>query len=173
MAVPTDPVKYERWRYNNKAAMQKRAQDPVWLHKQAERNRLRSQDSKWHDNLKRAMQKRAQDPVWLRGNRERCQKRSQNPEWVRKNKIVGLNNSQNPEYRRKHKITMQKLTQDLEWRLKQKEGKVGGFWYGNVRYSDPPRYCELWRQDLWRRIDKAQNYQCQSGQIHVVYFHFP
>lgn len=39
------------------------------------------------------------------------------------------------------------------------ESKLGGFWYGNVRYPDPPKYCELWCPDLWHRIDEAQNYQ--------------
>ena len=44
-------------------------------------------------------------------------------------------------------------------RQKMVESKLGGFWYGNVRYSDPPKYCELWCPDLWHRIDEAQNYQ--------------
>jgi len=39
------------------------------------------------------------------------------------------------------------------------EFHIGGFWYGNVKYNDPSKYCELWCPDLWHRIDGAQNYQ--------------
>jgi hypothetical protein len=41
--------------------------------------------------------------------------------------------------------------------MKVVEAKVGGFWYGNVRYNGKKKYCELWNKDLWVRIDTFQN----------------
>lgn len=39
------------------------------------------------------------------------------------------------------------------------EERIGGFWYGNVKYGKRKRYCELWNRDLWERIDAYQNYK--------------
>lgn len=43
--------------------------------------------------------------------------------------------------------------------MKMVESKIGGFWYGNVRYPASHPYCECWCPNLWQRIDEAQNYQ--------------
>ena len=176
MPAPKDPIKYKEYcrkrkeiaqrlyqnpeyRRKNKEAMQKRAKDPEYQHIQKEAIRKRSQNPKWKHNHKKAMQKRALDPKWLHENKEMCQKRSSTQKWIDNNKKVGRENAQNPEWKRKHKKAVQKLAQDLKWQLKQKEGKLGGFWYGNVRYPDRPRYCNVWGAPFWRRIDEAQNYQ--------------
>lgn len=108
-------------------------------------------------NYKLAAQKRLQDPEYCRRQKEGCQNRNKDfykdPEWIRKNKEGAQKRSQNPEWIRKNK------ERSLEWRYNHKEGLLGGFWYGNVRYPDPIKYCELWCPDLWHRIDEAQNYQ--------------
>jgi hypothetical protein len=39
------------------------------------------------------------------------------------------------------------------------ETRIGGFWYGNVRYRIKKKYCELWNWDLWQRIDAYQNFK--------------
>lgn len=32
------------------------------------------------------------------------------------------------------------------------ELRIGGFWYGNVKYYDKKKYCELWTRNLMKRI---------------------
>ena len=45
-------------------------------------------------------------------------------------------------------------------RLKMSETRIGGFWYGNVRYNDDVKvYCEKWNEDLRERIRAAWDYQ--------------
>jgi hypothetical protein len=67
-------------------------------------------------------------------------------------------------------------------RMKIIESRIGGFWYGAVRYKDRI-YCELWCPDLWHRIDEAQNYQsilsgktkedniCRNGKTRALFRH--
>lgn len=160
----------------HREANQKNAQDPEWQRKHREGIQKRNQDPEWRRNVKKGAQNRAQNPEWRRKNKEAARIRVQNPEYLRKNKDVGHKNSislewrrkqkegaqklaQDPEWIRKQKEKNQKLAQNPEWQLKNKEGSVGGFWYGNVRYSDRLGYCELWCPDLWHRIDEAQNHQ--------------
>ena len=162
-------------RNNHKKSMQKLAQNLTWQSNQKSGAQKRSQNLKWKENHRLQMQNRAQDPEWRRKNKKSTQRLAQDPEWIRKNKDTGRKNTQNqkwrynikeaaqkrvqdPEWRRKNKESNRRLAESLEWRIKQKEGKVGGFWYGNVRYTNR-KYCELWCPDLWHRIDKAQNYQ--------------
>lgn len=45
-----------------------------------------------------------------------------------------------------------------ETRMKILETRIGGFWYGNVKYNGK-KYCELWNAGLWKRIDAYQNYK--------------
>jgi len=80
---------------------------------------------------------------------------------------INMSGENNPNYKRDFSICHRKKLSDIvskfweneENYIKLVEPKIGGFWYGNVRYRDPPRYCELWCPDLWHRIDEAQNYQ--------------
>jgi hypothetical protein len=44
-------------------------------------------------------------------------------------------------------------------KLKLVESRVGGFWYGNVRY-DEPKYCELWTDEFRERVRIFFSYQC-------------
>lgn len=45
-------------------------------------------------------------------------------------------------------------------RLKMTETRVGGFWYGNVRYPENGKtYCEKWTEDLRERIRAAWDYK--------------
>ena len=64
-------------------------------------------------------------------------------------------------------------------RLKSIEGRIGGFWYGNVKYYDGPRYCEKFNEDLKERVRAFFNYTCfecgtpQNGEklhIHHVWY---
>lgn len=61
--------------------------------------------------------------------------------------------------RKKISDTVSNLWENDGNRIKFIESKLGGMWYGSVKYPDPPKYCELWCPDLWHRIDEAQNYQ--------------
>lgn len=146
MSPPKDLIKYEKFRRNCKEAAQNRAQDPEWIRKHKEE-----------------MQKRAQNPEWRHKNRESAQKRSQTPEWQRANKEGNRNRNKNfckdPKWLRENREKLQKLRQNPEFQLKKQEGHVGGFWYGNIRYPDPPQYCVFWCPNLFERIDKAQNYK--------------
>jgi hypothetical protein len=170
--LPKDPTKREEylrkkkeqnqklthdpeWQNNHKLAMQRRALNPEWLRENAERSQKLAQDSNWIDNHKKAMRGMAQDPEWIRKNKEVGLKNAQNPEWQRNIQ----KRSQNPEWQRKTKEAAQKRTQDPVWQRNNIEGRWGGFWYGAVRYTDPPRYCEIWDAPFWHRIDEAQNYQ--------------
>lgn len=167
-----DPV----WRANNKEAMQKRAKDPEYQRIQKEAIQKRSQNPRWRHNHKRAMQMIAQDPEWKRKhmegirkrtldlkwlseNKERLQKLAQDPEFIHKRNTANRERFCDPGWLLEQKRASQKRVQTPEWQLNHKEGLLGGFWYGNVRYPDPPKYCELWCPDLWHRIDEAQNYQ--------------
>jgi hypothetical protein len=40
------------------------------------------------------------------------------------------------------------------------EYKIGGFWYGNVRYPDPPQYCEKFNRNLKNRVRAYFGYKC-------------
>lgn len=129
-------------RRNHLEAMQTLAQDPEWRRKNKE-----------------GSQRRSQEPDWRLKNKMGSQKRSKNPSWKRKNKDAAQIRSKNPTYQCNVKKSNQKLAQNPEWIRKNVESHIGGFWYGNVRYSNSPRYCELWGRPLWHRIDEAQNYQ--------------
>lgn len=40
------------------------------------------------------------------------------------------------------------------------ESMVGGFWYGNVRYTKPPRYCEKFDNDFKERCRAFWGWEC-------------
>jgi hypothetical protein len=40
------------------------------------------------------------------------------------------------------------------------ETRIGGFWYGNVRYNYHPQYCELWTEKLRERVRAYRGYVC-------------
>lgn len=71
------------------------------------------------------------------------------------------NYGKHPSQETLEKISESKRRENLsdETRIKIIDSKICGLWYGNVRYRDPPIYCELWGKPLWHRIDEAQNYQ--------------
>jgi hypothetical protein len=59
------------------------------------------------------------------------------------------------------------------------ERKLGGFWYGNVRYYDGPQYCEKFNENLKERVRAFFGYRCvecgapQSGRkLHVHHVHY-
>lgn len=149
MSTPKDPVKREVWicklREAAKKSSPRLAQDPEWRRKQKEGSQRRSQKSEYKYNHK-----------------EGCQNKNKEfyktTKWKSNIKKGALKRAQDPEWRRKIKEHLQNLAQDLECRVRRRETKLGGFWYGNVRYDDPI-YCELWCPELWHRIDEAQNYQ--------------
>jgi hypothetical protein len=41
------------------------------------------------------------------------------------------------------------------------EVSIGGFWYGNVRYTNDPQYCEKWTEEFRERVRSFFNYTCQ------------
>lgn len=49
--------------------------------------------------------------------------------------------------------------QSEEHRQKVYEAQIKGFWFGNVRYQAPPRYCEIWK-DVNPRVHAFFNYKC-------------
>lgn len=59
------------------------------------------------------------------------------------------------------------------------ESKIGGFWYGNVKYYNRKQYCEKWNSNLRERVRAFFNYKCvecgidQSKQkLHVHHVHY-
>lgn len=52
-----------------------------------------------------------------------------------KNSCFGRTGDKNPRFG---------VTLDESIRMKIKEGNIGGFWYGNVRYPTEKRYCNMW-----------------------------
>lgn len=184
---------------NHKEAMQKRAQDPEWRRKNKEAMQKRAKDPEWLQEQTNRFREMAKNPEIRRKTEETMSKKRQTPEWQSMIKEIGRKNSQNPEWRRKTREGGQKAAQTQEWIHKRKEGarinaqnpewqfnmqetRVGGFWYGNVRYKDKI-YCELWCLDLWHRIDEAQNYQsilsgkkkedviCRDGKSRALFRH--
>lgn len=120
--------------------------DPIkreeYLRDQKERSLKLTQDSEYRDKQRAGCQKRSRNPRWQHNHTKAMQKLAQNPVW-----------------RDNVKKSNQVLSQNPKWILKNIESHIGGFWYGNVRYSDPPPYCEFWCPDLFKRIDEAQTYQ--------------
>jgi hypothetical protein len=60
---------------------------------------------------------------------------------------------------------------DADTLQKMVEGLIGGFWYGNVRYTEP-QYCVLWK-DVNPRVHSFFNYKCvecgepENGRSHI------
>ena len=56
--------------------------------------------------------------------------------------------------------------------LKSIETKIGGFWYGNVRYNGAPKYCEKW-EDVNARVHAFFGNRCavcgapENGKAHM------
>lgn len=128
------------------------------------------------------------DPEWRLKNKESAKKRSKNPIW-RDNVKNGLKKLfSNPEYRQKHKEDMQRITktqkwknshkksiQSYNWKLKQMECVIGGFWYGNVSYTDDDLITSIrhsveynnWRNSVFKR-DGYRDFlteECDSGNL--------
>ncbi len=84
------------------------------------------------------------------------------------------------------KATKQKISESRRgWKYSQitidriKEAKLGGYWYGNVRYYDGPQYCEKFNKSLKERVRAFFGYIClecgspQNGQalhVHHVWY---
>lgn len=45
------------------------------------------------------------------------------------------------------------------------EKRVGGFWYGNIKYPLDDKYCDLWTDDLKERVRAYWGYKCQLCSI--------
>ena len=61
----------------------------------------------------------------------------------------------------------------------QKKRHLDAQWYGSVRYSDGPQYCEKWNENLRERVRAFFGYQCvecgtpQNGRkLHVHHVHY-
>jgi hypothetical protein len=59
------------------------------------------------------------------------------------------------------------------------ETKLGGFWYGNVRYDHRRQYCEKWNANLRERVRAFFNYTCiecgaiqSESKLHVHHVHY-
>lgn len=155
MTMPKDPIKQEIARGNYKEAARKRASDPCWIRENKEMLQKRALDPEWRRKNKESNRRLAQDPVW----QNIMKNLAQDPKWRDDNKKQNQKTAQDPEWLRKNNERLRKLAQDPEYILKRMEKRIGGFWYGNIRYFNPQKYCELWCPDLWHRIDKSQNYQ--------------
>lgn len=61
---------------------------------------------------------------------------------------------------------------DYNTLVKLTEARVGGFWIGNIHYSDRLVYCELWK-DVNPRVHAFFDYKCclcntpENGQSHI------
>jgi hypothetical protein len=110
--------------------------------------------------------KMAKDPAFCKRNSERIKKKYEDPEYVANVKEGRKRRSNNPIWREKI-ITRNKTTQ--------LEKLLGGFWYGNVRYPDVPKYCEKFNREFKERVRAFWNYQCfecgspQNGIKHAVH----
>ena len=159
MPLPKDPVKKEKWIYKQRKIIQKRFKDPEYRRKNKERLQKLAQDPDHRRKIKEAALKRFQNPEQRRKNKESREKMYLDPVWQHNHKLGIQKRSQNPEWQRKQKEKNQRIARNENRIRNNIESQIGGFWYGNVRYSDRKQYCERWCPDLWRRIDEAQNYQ--------------
>ena len=86
-----------------------------------------------------------------------------------------------PAARQKNSVALRKAYVREETRYAPFEARIGGFWYGNVRYVDyvAPQYCEKWTMEFKERVRAFFKYQCvecgvpQNGSkldVHHVYY---
>lgn len=85
-----------------------------------------------------------------------------------------------PKYKLKQREIKLKLYQDRpEIKINRLDFLLGGFWYGNVRYPDPPKYCEKFNNEFKERVRAFRGYSCfecgaiQNGRkLHVHHVHY-
>ena len=100
-------------------------------------------------------------------------------EHKRKLSIAGKGRKLTDEHRRKIAASNTGIKRSLEWVMNEVESKIGGFWYGNVRYYHGPQYCEKWNENLRERVRAFFGYKCiecgepQNGKrlmVHHVHY---
>lgn len=93
------------------------------------------------------------------------------------NTLMGHPVSQEQIEKQRQKLIGKKMS-DLH-RIRTTEALLGGFWYGNVRYSDYPLYCELWTPEFRERVRAFFDFKCvecgtpQNGKrynVHHVHY---
>jgi hypothetical protein len=105
-------------------------------------------------------------PEVRKKNSENIRKKYLDPEYVKNVKRGRINRSKNKLWH--DKIVERNKTKQIEFLL-------GGFWYGNVRYPDVPKYCEKFNVGFKERVRAYWNYQCfecgelQNGAKHCVH----
>lgn len=67
----------------------------------------------------------------------------------------------------------------VETRIASVETRIGGFWYGNVRYDHRLQYCEKWGSNLKERVRAFFGYRCvecgveqTTQKLHVHHVHY-
>lgn len=125
--------------------------------------------------------KRYENPEARRRNAEiQKSEYKNNPEHRIKVGNKSRERGKDPNYRKKQREIKLKLYQDHpDAKLNHLEFLLGGFWYGNVRYPDPPKYCEKFNKEFKERVRAYWNYQCfecgelQNGRkLHVHHVHY-
>jgi hypothetical protein len=59
-----------------------------------------------------------------------------------------------------HNVHVRLALADSQVILRRYESRIGGFWYGNVRYYDDLLYCEKFTKEFKERVRAYWNYQC-------------
>lgn len=146
MSPPKDPIKYKD--YLVKQSISHKGQPSRFKGKHHTRE-AREKNASSHRGKLASVETRQKMSAARTGKKNHNYGKHQSRETREKNSIAHRGEN-HPQYG---------VPRPYNVRMKIVEGHVGGFWYGNVRYSNPPKYCELWCPDLWNRIDEAQNYQ--------------
>lgn len=122
--------------YRKKASdgAKRRFEDPVEKAKHKERMRISAADPIHRSKISKAQKELHADPEY---HRKLCESRS------------------DPNYREKQS----KAQRRPEVQLKKLEASLGGFWYGNVRYTERRIYCEKWTGEFRERCRAFDGYK--------------
>jgi hypothetical protein len=107
----------------------------------------------------------ATTPEWEERNKEGVEKRKNDPIWQSKMKIKNKNVVESKLWQENIKVGAKKRIEDINWWDNQLIASNGeGIWYGNralrnANNNNRIYYCELWNDDLKRRIDAAYDYK--------------
>jgi phage pi2 protein 07 len=139
-------------RQNCSESQKKRFENP----EEREKHKLRMKEVHNRPDVKERMN------ISTRGVWENPEKRKHHGEIIKKaledpEKRQNIKNAQKElwtqqDHREKHRNAMEKIYNNPEIRAKQIEARIGGFWYGNVKYPEGKIYCEKWTPNLRKRI---------------------
>jgi len=130
--------------------------------------------------MREKMKKRWEDPEYRERITSRHKKRCSSPEYMVLMSDAAIKRGLNSDYRKNASIGAKKRFESLDERMRIVESRLGGFWYGNLRYyDDRPIYCEKFNRDFRERTRAFRGYVCfecgepQNGErLHVHHVHY-